>query len=83
MGILAWIVPGLIVGLIARLVVHTGRRFGCLGTILLGIAGSFVGGAIGSQVSDDGVDLVRANWIGSIIGAMVILVVIRFLDSLS
>ncbi|NIR41772.1 MAG: GlsB/YeaQ/YmgE family stress response membrane protein [Actinobacteria bacterium] len=81
MEILAWIVPGLVAGLIARMVVPTGRRYGCLGTILLGIAGSFVGGALASLVSDDGLALDRASWIGSILGAIVILVVVRFLDS--
>ena len=81
MEILAWILPGLMVGLIARVIVPTGRRYGCLGTVLLGIAGSFVGGAIGSLVSDDGLALDRASWVGSILGAIVILVIVRFLDS--
>lgn len=81
MEVLAWVVPGLLAGLVARMIVPTGRAYGCLGTILLGITGSFVGGALGSLVSDDGIALDRANWIGSILGAIVILVVIRFLDS--
>lgn len=81
MEILAWIVPGLLAGVVARMVVPTGRRYGCLGTILLGVAGSFVGGALGSLISDDGIALDRANWIGSILGAIVILVTVRFLDS--
>jgi uncharacterized membrane protein YeaQ/YmgE (transglycosylase-associated protein family) len=77
MGWLSWIVPGLIVGLIARVVVRPGRRFGCLGTILLGIIGSFVGGLIGSVISNDGFDLSPAGWVGSIIGAIVVLVIVR------
>ena len=81
MGFLGWIVPGLVVGLIARLFIHTGRRFGCIGTILLGVVGSFVGGVIGSLVSDDGLSLTRANWIGSILGAIVVLLIVRFADS--
>jgi uncharacterized membrane protein YeaQ/YmgE (transglycosylase-associated protein family) len=80
-GFLGWILPGLVVGLIARVFIRTGRRFGCLGTILLGVTGSFLGGAIGSLVSDDGLSLTRANWIGSILGAIVVLLIIRFADS--
>lgn len=78
MGWLAWIVPGLVVGLIARVIVPTGRHWGCLGTILLGIAGSFMGGLIASLMADGEFDVSRTeSWIGSIIGAIVILVVIR------
>lgn len=81
MALLAWIAVGFVAGIIARLFVPTGRRFGCAGTILLGMAGSLVGGALGSLVSDDGLELTRAGWIGSILGAIVILVIIRFVDS--
>jgi uncharacterized membrane protein YeaQ/YmgE (transglycosylase-associated protein family) len=83
MGILSWILPGLIVGFIARIAVPTGRKLGCLGTILLGVMGSFVGGSISSLMSDDGFDIQRSEWVGSIIGAVVILVLIRFSDSRS
>ena len=78
MGWLSWIVPGLIVGLIAPAFVPTGRNWGCLGPILLGIGGSFVGGLIASLMADGEFDLSRTeSWIGSCIGAIVILVLIR------
>lgn len=48
MGILSWIVMGLIVGLLARLVMPGTDKAGIIITILLGIAGAFVGGFIGS-----------------------------------
>ena len=48
MGILSWIVMGLIVGLLARLVMPGKDTAGIIITILLGIAGAFVGGFIGS-----------------------------------
>jgi uncharacterized membrane protein YeaQ/YmgE (transglycosylase-associated protein family) len=48
MGILSWIVMGLIVGLLARLVMPGKDKAGIIITILLGIAGAFVGGFIGS-----------------------------------
>jgi len=48
MGILSWIVMGLVVGLLARLLMPGKDKAGIIITILLGIAGAFVGGYIGS-----------------------------------
>ena len=81
MGLLAWIVVGLVAGLIARSVVPTGRHLGCLGTIVLGIVGSVVGGTLASLIRDDGFDLARSGWIGSILGAVLVLVIVRFAES--
>ena len=48
MGILSWIVLGLIAGILAKLIMP-GKDPGGVGiTILLGIAGAFVGGFVGS-----------------------------------
>jgi len=81
MGWISWILIGLVVGLIARVFVPTGKSWGCIGTILLGIAGSFMGGLIGSIMSDGEFDLSRTeSLIGSIVGAVVILVLIRVFD---
>jgi uncharacterized membrane protein YeaQ/YmgE (transglycosylase-associated protein family) len=41
---------GLIIGALGRLVVPGRHPFGCLGTILAGIAGSFVAGVIGRAI---------------------------------
>ncbi len=81
MGLLAWIAVGLIVGVIARMVVPTGRHLGCLGTIVLGMVGSVVGGTLASLARGDGLDVARSGWIGSILGALAVLVVVRFADS--
>jgi uncharacterized membrane protein YeaQ/YmgE (transglycosylase-associated protein family) len=48
MGILSWIVMGLIVGLFAKLIMPGKDPGGLIITILLGIAGAFVGGFLGS-----------------------------------
>jgi uncharacterized membrane protein YeaQ/YmgE (transglycosylase-associated protein family) len=75
-GILSWIFFGLIVGLLARLF-HPGRDpSGCIVTILLGIAGSLVGGFIGRGIGLYGPGE-RAGWIMSIIGAVLVLVIYR------
>ena len=50
MGILAWIVFGLIAGAIARFLMPGRTPGGILMTIILGIVGALVGGFIGSTV---------------------------------
>ncbi len=48
MGILTWIIFGLIAGAIAKLIMPGNQNMGWLMTIILGIVGAFVGGFIGS-----------------------------------
>ena len=48
MGILSWIVMGLIVGVLAKFLMPGKDPGGFIVTILLGIAGAFVGGYVGS-----------------------------------
>ncbi len=48
MGILSWIIMGLIVGALAKLVMPGDDPGGIIVTILLGIAGALLGGYIGS-----------------------------------
>ena len=50
MGILSWIILGLIVGIIAKFVMPGKDAGGVFITIILGIAGAFVGGFIGSTL---------------------------------
>ncbi|MFL5827503.1 MAG: GlsB/YeaQ/YmgE family stress response membrane protein [Thermoleophilaceae bacterium] len=52
MGILSWVVWGLVVGAIAR-VLRPGRQdIGTVWTIVLGVAGSLIGGFIATKVLD-------------------------------
>ncbi|MEM7209124.1 MAG: GlsB/YeaQ/YmgE family stress response membrane protein [Pseudomonadota bacterium] len=48
MGILSWIILGLIAGVLAKWIMPGKDPGGFIVTILLGIAGAFVGGFIGS-----------------------------------
>lgn len=48
MGILTWIIFGLIAGAIAKMIMPGTQGGGWLMTIILGIVGAFVGGFIGS-----------------------------------
>ena len=76
MGILTWILLGLIVGFIAKLVMPGRDPGGVIITILLGIAGAFVGTWIGRVFA--GGNYV-AGWIMSVVGAMILLLLYRFI----
>lgn len=79
MGIIAWIVFGFIVGLIARAIVPGKQGMGFVMTTLLGIAGSLIGGLIASALSGGNAgQLQGAGFIGSLIGAIVLLVIAGF-----
>jgi len=75
MGIIGFIIIGLIAGFIARAVVPGKDDLGIIATIVLGIVGSFVGGLIGSIFADGPMELGAAGIIGSILGAILALVV--------
>jgi uncharacterized membrane protein YeaQ/YmgE (transglycosylase-associated protein family) len=76
MGILAWIIFGFIIGLIARALVPGKQGLGFVMTTLLGIAGSIVGGLVASALSGGATTgFHTAGFIGSLIGAIVVLVV--------
>ncbi|GAA4912332.1 putative membrane protein YeaQ/YmgE (transglycosylase-associated protein family) [Actinomycetospora succinea] len=73
--ILGWIVFGLIVGFIARALVPGKDNIGILATIGLGILGSVVGGLVFSLFSGR-IELSNPlGWIGSIIFAIILLVI--------
>ncbi|MCB1734452.1 MAG: GlsB/YeaQ/YmgE family stress response membrane protein [Gammaproteobacteria bacterium] len=55
MGILSWIVLGLVVGILAKLIMPGKDPGGFIVTTLLGIAGAFVGGFIASLFGIGGV----------------------------
>jgi uncharacterized membrane protein YeaQ/YmgE (transglycosylase-associated protein family) len=79
MGIIAWIVFGFIVGLIARAIVPGRQGMGFVMTTLLGIAGSIIGGLIASSLSGGNAGQFQAvGFIGSLIGAIVLLVIAGF-----
>ena len=56
MGIITWIIFGLIAGAIAKLIMPGNDPGGFIVTILIGIAGAVVGGLIGSALGFGGVD---------------------------
>lgn len=79
MGILSWIVMGLIVGLVAKFIMPGPDPGGFIITILLGVAGAFVGGFFGSLL---GFGKVTGFNVGSLLlaigGAVILLILYRF-----
>jgi len=78
MAILSWIVFGLVVGIIAKLLMPGRDPGGFIVTILLGIAGALIGGFIGRAMGFYGPEQ-SAGWLLSIGGAIVLLALYRML----
>ena len=76
--IIGFILLGIVAGALARLLVPGRDPMGILGTMLLGIVGSFVGGLLANLLLNaDGGLLQPSGLIGSIIGAALALVIYR------
>jgi uncharacterized membrane protein YeaQ/YmgE (transglycosylase-associated protein family) len=75
-GILGWIVFGLIVGVIAKLLMPGRDPGGFIVTILLGIVGAVVGGFLGRALGFYGPNE-AAGWLVSILGAILVLFLYR------
>jgi uncharacterized membrane protein YeaQ/YmgE (transglycosylase-associated protein family) len=79
LNILWFLIVGLIAGFLARALVPGKDPMGFLATLILGVVGSFVGGFIFSlfQSDRDILDFSTTGLIGSIIGAIVALLIYR------
>ena len=78
MAILSWIVFGLVIGIIAKLLMPGRDPGGFIVTMLLGIAGALVGGFIGRAMGFYGPNQ-GAGWLMSILGAIILLALYRML----
>ena len=76
MGPVEYVIAGLVVGALARLLLPGTSPVGCLGTIFIGIVGIYVGGRLWEEFigKNKGVP-----WIGSILTAMILLALFRAL----
>ncbi len=87
MGILWTIIVGLVVGIIARFLVPGKDPMGWIATILLGIGGAIVGSFVGSLLDGQegvSIDVVNSGlwgWILSILGAVVLVLIYRQVQS--
>ena len=83
MGILGWIVFGLLAGLVARALTPGRHGIGCFGTLAVGVLGAVIGGLLGEAVFDEEIDF---GWdlkpfLLSVAGAIVLLLGLNALRS--
>ncbi len=79
MGILSWIVVGLIAGWLAGLVVK-GGGFGCIGDVIVGVIGGLLGGWIASHFFHMGDALSGINLksiLVAFVGAVILVIILR------
>lgn len=85
MGVVAWLIFGLIAGAIAQLLVPGedpggGGLLGIVMTIVIGIIGAFVGGWVGTQLGWGSVTAFDIRSLGlAILGAVLLLILLRAL----
>ncbi|MFD8566823.1 GlsB/YeaQ/YmgE family stress response membrane protein [Streptomyces sp. NPDC057694] len=80
MGIIAWIVIGLLAGAIAKLLLPGKDPGGIIITMLIGIAGGLLGGWLGKVIF--GVDSIDgffnlSTWVAAIVGSLILLILYR------
>jgi uncharacterized membrane protein YeaQ/YmgE (transglycosylase-associated protein family) len=78
MWLIWWVIFGLVVGGIAKLLMPGRDPGGCIVTMLLGVAGSLLGGFLGRVIGLYGDEVSGAGFIMSILGAILLLVIYRF-----
>jgi uncharacterized membrane protein YeaQ/YmgE (transglycosylase-associated protein family) len=79
-GIIAWILIGLLAGAIAKLLLPGKDPGGIIVTMLIGIVGGLLGGWLGKVIF--GVDSIDgffdlSTWIAAIVGSLILLVLYR------
>jgi uncharacterized membrane protein YeaQ/YmgE (transglycosylase-associated protein family) len=74
MGLLSWVVVGLVAGAFARLVTGRGSGAGCLGTVVIGVIGGLLGGLLFNLAGDEGIgDFGLRSMFVAFVGAVVLL----------
>jgi uncharacterized membrane protein YeaQ/YmgE (transglycosylase-associated protein family) len=78
LGILGWIIVGLIAGALAGALVPGRQRYGCIGTMLVGIVGGLLGGWLWVNLLNQAP---ATGWLGAIVvatlGSLVVVLVLR------
>jgi len=79
MGIIAWIVLGLIAGAIAKAIMPGKDPGGIIVTLILGVVGALLGGWIGSAVFGVGLGgfFNLSTWLLAIVGSLILLAIYR------
>lgn len=81
MGLLSWIVFGLIAGAIAKFLIPGKDPGGCIVTIIVGVVGAVLGGFLATQLGYGGIsgfDL--RSFVIAVIGSIVLLILWRLIS---
>jgi uncharacterized membrane protein YeaQ/YmgE (transglycosylase-associated protein family) len=81
LGWLSWIIFGALAGWVASILTRNNSRMGCLGNIIVGIIGAFLGGWIYSLITGHPL-IVGWNWtafIVAVLGAVILLALLNLL----
>jgi len=78
MSIIAWIVLGLVAGIIAKALLGGRAKHGVIVTILIGVAGALLGGWVAAKYL--GIDATQgffdlSTWVTAIVGSVVLLLI--------
>jgi uncharacterized membrane protein YeaQ/YmgE (transglycosylase-associated protein family) len=76
MGIIAFILIGIVAGYLGRLLMPGRQQMGFFATAGVGMLGSLVGGTLGSLLFEGDLDLSAAGIIGSILGVLIVLFIL-------
>jgi uncharacterized membrane protein YeaQ/YmgE (transglycosylase-associated protein family) len=82
MGVIAWLVLGLLAGAIAKAILPGRDPGGLIGTTVIGVAGAFLGGWLSAKFLDRPVErefFDATTWGSAIAGALVLLIGYRIL----
>ena len=77
MGLIGWIVVGLIAGLLARWIVKDSRT-GCIYTVVIGVLGAIIGGWLMALIDERGVnEFSLRSIVVAAIGAVLLLLILQ------
>jgi len=80
MGLISWIVFGLLAGLVAKLIVPGKDPGGCIVTVIIGVVGALVGGFIATALGFGGIS--GFDWrslLIAVLGAVLLLILWRLI----
>jgi uncharacterized membrane protein YeaQ/YmgE (transglycosylase-associated protein family) len=79
MQIIGLIIIGIVIGVIARLLLPGRQHIGFFMTILLGIVGAVIGGAVASAIGEG--DIFELNFVGTIVGIVAAVLLIALAET--
>jgi uncharacterized membrane protein YeaQ/YmgE (transglycosylase-associated protein family) len=80
MAIIGFLVFGLVVGALARLIKPGRQRLGLLGTLILGVLGSLIGGVVASALGTG--NIWELNFLGAVVAIIAAVLLIGVVETM-